>query len=257
MNKFITTLFFSIVFPLTVYAQDYPLGADDVVMITVHEHPDLETRARVGEGGNINFPLIGTIKMGGLSTKEAELVIEDMLKNGNYIKSPQVTVFLEEFKSKSVSVLGKINKPGKYPIRENSTVFDVIADAGGISKDGNSRVHIKRKGKETIVVDTVAELESNNISNDIKVLNEDIVFVPRMDVFYIYGEVKKPGEYQLHSNMTIMQALSVGGGLTDKGTERGLKIKRKKSTGEVEVINADILDVLYPDDVVFVKESLF
>lgn len=240
----------------TLQAQDYVLNAGDSVLITVHQHPDLDTKARIEEGGTINFPLLGSIQIGNMSTEQAGLLIENSLKRGNFIKSPQVSILIEEYRSKNVSVLGKIEKPGKYPIIGSNSILEIIAEAGGLAKDGSPRVVITRKGQKPFTVDTALALQGD-VKNNVEVISGDIIYVPRMDVFYIYGEVNKPGEYQLQDNMTILQALSVAGGLNDKATERGLKIKRKNANGEVETIDAVVTDELIPGDVVYVKESLF
>jgi polysaccharide export outer membrane protein len=257
MNKLIYGLLLALFFTNNLYAQGYALTENDLVLITVHEYPDLKTRARIGDEGKINFPLLGTIKISDMSVKQAEHFIEESLKNGNYIKSPQVTIFIEEFRGETVSVLGMINNPGKYSIVESGTLMEVLAEAGGIAKDGNTKVIITRKGQEPFAVDTSLILEQGDMKRNIEISKGDIIYVPRMDVFYIYGQVNEPGEYRLHPNLTIQQALSVSGGLTGKGTERGLKIKRKNLNGEVETIDATIFDELIPNDVIYVKESLF
>ncbi len=245
------------VFSLPVHAQDYILGDGDSVSISVHQYPDLDTKTRVGEDGSINFPLLGSVKIGGLSAEDAARFIESSLKKGSFIKSPQVNVNIDEYRSQTVSLLGNVPKPGKYPIMGGSTILEIIAEAGGIAKDGSPRVMITRKGEKPFVIDTSLALERGDMTQNIKVISGDIIFVPRMEVFYIYGEVNRPGEYQLQPGMNIMQAISVGGGLTDKATERGLKIKRKTADGKVETISASTSEALQPDDVVYVKESLF
>jgi polysaccharide export outer membrane protein len=237
---------------------DYVLGAGDVVRITVYQHDDLTTVARVNEQGNINFPLIGEMRVGGMTEREAEARVQQALQKGRIVQNPQVTLIIDQYQSHQVSVLGKVAKPGKYPFARGSTVVDLIAEAGGIEKDGSNRVMLTRKGKigQPQTVD-VAAILGGDASQNVVVEDGDIIFVPELEVFYVYGEVQRPGAYPLTNVMTVMQAISVSGGLTDKGTERGLKIKRRTQDGETQTITADLNDRLQPDDVILVKESLF
>lgn len=242
-------------------AKDYVLGAGDVVRITVYEHTDLSTLTRISQVGGITFPLIGEVFIAGMREREAEAKIGALLQQGGFVKSPQVNLIVEQYRSQQVSVLGEVNKPGMYTIDRGSKVVDLLAMAGGVNAGGgDAAVLIKKDGSEAKggqSIDLLALLQKGDMTQNLEVTDGDIVYVPRMEVFYIYGEVQRPGSYRLQRNMTVMQALSMGGGLTPRGTQRGIQIKRKDGGGALTSINAELSDVLRPDDVVYVKESLF
>ena len=236
------------------------LGPGDVLKISVFDQPDLSLEVRVSENGTITFPLIGEVKVGGSTTAVAESKIAEMLESGGFIRSPHVNVLVTQLQSQQVSVLGQVNHPGRYPIEGTRTLSDVIALASGISPDGGDIVTVirTREGKTTRdQVDLLHMMQQADITKNTTIAGGDIVFVERAPKFYIYGEVQRPGQYRLERNMTVLQALSAGAGLTQRGTERGVRIKRRDERGEIKVIAAKHDDLLQPDDVVYVKESLF
>lgn len=241
-------------------AGDFPLGPGDVIRISVFEHPDLETVDRVSESGDISFPLLGDVAAGGLTEAQLEKKLESLLQKQRLVQSPHVTVLIEQSLSHQVSVLGMVNKPGRYSIEPQTTIVDLLAMAGGIREGGSDRVIITtdQDGKQSRVsVDVASLLQSGNAQPNITVHDNDAIFVPRQDEFYVYGQVAHPGAFPLQSKMTVMQAISVSGGLTDIGTTRGLQIKRRNADGEVTTLGASLSDELQPDDVVLVKEGLF
>lgn len=245
--------------PQATLAADYILGPGDVVTISVYDYPELLTETRVSDAGAVTFPLIGEVKVGGKSPADAEKLIAKTLSTGGYIKQPQVHVKVLQFNSQQVSVIGEVKVPGKYPLQESSRVSDVIALAGGVSPEsGGDRAYLIRKEEPSkkIEVDLYALVRGDQTQN-LVVNGGDIVYIPRMAHFYIYGEVQHPGTYRLERNMTVQQAVSVGGGLTPKGTERGMEIRRKQPSGEQEVIEVEGKDLLQPDDVLYIDESLF
>lgn len=261
---FFTLVVFLAAFALPVSAatKDYVLGPGDVVRITVYEHEDLNALTRISQAGSINFPLIGEVFIAGMRERDAETKLTSMLRDGGFVKSPQITLIVEQYRSQQVSVLGEVNKPGMYTIDRGSKITDLLAMAGGVNpaSGGDYAVLIKKDGNEGkggYPVDLLALLRNGDMTQNLEVADGDIVFVPRMEVFYIYGEVQRPGSYRLQRDMTVMQALSMGGGLTPRGTQRGIQIKRRNGGGAVATITAGLFETLMPDDVVYVKESLF
>ncbi len=157
-------------------------------------------------------------------------------------------------------ILGQVNRAGTYPIQARKTVVDLLAAAGGLSANAADTVTIIRRGGDVdnkLELDLLALFVSGDMSQNVEVSNGDIIFVPRMPVFYIYGEAQKPGSYRLEKGMTVMQALSVGGGLTARGTERGVRVKRRNESNTIETLEMDLSDQLQANDVIYVKESLF
>jgi len=240
---------------------DYVLGPGDVVRVQVYQNPDLALETRVSESGYINFPLIGQVSVGGLSVKAAENTIAEGLRKGKYVKVPQVTMLVTQVRGHQASVLGMVNKPGRYPIETTGVkLSDLIALAGGIAASGSDVVTLSgvREGKPfRSEVDLPTLFGSSDPASDPVVLNGDVVYVDRMPVFYIYGEVQRPGALRLERGMTLMQALAAGGGLTQRGTEKGIKVHRRGPDGKVQILSPALNEVLRTDDVVYVRESLF
>jgi len=240
--------------------EEYQLGSGDVIRITVFQNPDLTTEARVSESGDVSFPLVGTVKMGGKSVAAAEQLIANGLREGGFVLQPQVNILPLEIRGNQVSVLGEVNRPGRYPLETfNMRVADMLAVAGGVGENGADTIVLSgmRDGspfqREISLPNLFASKEGGN---DV-VSGGDIIYVARAPVFFIYGQVQKPGAYRLEEGMTLMQALATGGGLTNRGTERGMEVHRRNGAGTVEVVTVGRNEPLLADDVIRVKESLF
>jgi len=241
-------------------AIDYRLGSGDIVRITVYDHPELQMDARVDEQGKINFPLIGAVTVTGETLSSAQKRMEDQLSKGGFLKNPQVNLIVTQYRSKQVSVLGQVSRPGKYPLESTSTVTDLLAQAGGVTLTGADNIVLiqQKEGKsKSVEIDTQSLLQGGQFELNQQVGDGDVIFVPRAPVFYIYGEVQKPGAYRLEKNMVVMQVLSLGGGITPRGTQRGIQIRRLGPEGRPVTVNASLTEAVQADDVVYVKESLF
>jgi polysaccharide biosynthesis/export protein len=319
---------------------NYLLGAGDVLKISVYNNPDLELETRVSETGLISYPLIGEVKVGGMTSLQAEKKIADLLFKGGFIKSPQVTILVTQFLSKLVSVLGSVVKPGRYPLDRPTNLADLLAQAGGITPDGSNlitvvtksgkieydmrdlvdttkKVHnvemlggevvyvhtrdisvmgqVNRPGKysvtdgvrtvadfltaaggvteagsEIVTVTTVRDGTENRFDVDIDslfrkgdktknidLMSGDSIYVPRAPMVYIYGEVQRPGAYRVERNMTVVQALALGGGPTVRGTQRSIKLYRRNQNSTIDKTAVELTDSIKPDDVLYVEESIF
>lgn len=255
------SLFLLLIFAGAATAADYRLGSGDLVKITVFDHPELKLDTRVDEQGQINFPLVGAVPVGGETAATAQKRIAMALEKGGFLKNPQVNLIVDKYRSQQVSVLGQVKNPGKYSLEAPSTVTDLIAEAGGVTLQGADDIiliHRQHNGEpQQIQIDTRALYHDRQLSLDQQVRHGDVIFVPRAPVFYIYGEVQKPGAYRLERNMILMQALSLGGGITPRGTQRGIQIKRRGGDGKASSTTASLSDEIRADDVIYVKESLF
>jgi polysaccharide export outer membrane protein len=242
-------------------ANEYRLGAGDVVRITVYQNPDLTLETRIGEAGTISYPLLGSVRIGGSTVAMAEKTIADGLRSGNFVKQPQVSLVVTQVRGNQASVLGQVNKPGRYPIEvTDMRLSDLLAVAGGINPAGADTLTLvgTRDGKPfRKVIDLPALFRADNRADDLAVRNGDVVYVERAPMVYIYGEVQKPGALRLERNMTVMQALATGGGLNLRGTEKGLRVHRRDAAGKLQVIEPKMDDLLIEGDVVYVRESLF
>ena len=240
---------------------EYRLGSGDVVRISVFQNPDLTLETRVTEAGIISYPLLGNVRLGGQSVTTAEKMIADGLRSGNFVKSPQVTLVVLQVRGNQASVLGQVNRPGRYPIEvADMRLTDLLAMAGGTSQGGADSVVVSgtRNGKDfRVEIALPAVFAAGGRDKDILILNGDAVWVDRQQIMYIYGEVQRPGPIRLEREMTLMQALATGGGLTARGTEKGIRVHRKAAGGAIQIIEPKLDDKLREGDVVFVRESLF
>jgi len=237
------------------------LGPGDAIHVTVYQNPDLNTDGRVSDRGTIVFPLLGEVAVGGQTPLEAGAGIAKKLKAGRFLTDPQVTVSLVDVRSRQVSILGHVAQPGRYALDGTSSkITDLLAQAGGISESGDETVVLlrARAGKqERREVNVPAMYRDGDLSPDLELQAGDTLFVPSAPVFYVYGGVQRPGAYRLHQPMTVMNALSLGGGLTQRGSDKKLRIHRRTDAGEAKIIDASLTDLVLPDDVVEVRESIF
>ena len=240
---------------------DYKLGQGDAIRILVFQNPDLTLDSRVSESGTITYPLIGTVNIGGLSIEAAEKRIAAGLKDGGFVQKPQVNIILIQVRGNQVSVLGQVNRPGRFPLETaNNRVSDVFAMAGGIAPQGADTVVMTgiREGKPfRREIDFPGIFIDDKTENDIPVSGGDVIYVHRAPVFYIYGEAQRSGSYRIERGMTIQQALAQAGGPTMRGTESRIRVHRRMPDGKVSQLSLDPQEPVQADDVIYVRESLF
>lgn len=241
---------------------DYRLGPGDAIGVQVYQSPDLSVDARVSESGVISYPLVGTVQLGGLTISEAEKKIADALRTGGFVKAPQVNIALKQVRGNQVAVLGQVSRPGRFPLETfNTRVSDMLAAAGGTTPTGDDVLIVtgQRDGKPfRKVVDIPGLFLNPKSDDDIILAGGDTLFVNKAPVFYIYGEAQRPGAYRIERGMTVMQALAQGGGPTVRGSQNRLRLNRKDAvTGKVIETVPALTDIVRPDDVIYVRESIF
>jgi polysaccharide biosynthesis/export protein len=239
---------------------DYRLAAGDAIRITVFQNNDLMLETRVSESGAINYPLVGSIRIGGLSIDAAEKKIAQGLREGGFVKQPQVNIQLLAIRGNQVSVLGLVNKPIRFPLETSTRVSDAIALAGGVAPTGSDTAVITgiRDGQAyRKEVDVPSLFIKENSPDNLILQGGDVVYVQRAPVFYLYGEAQRPGSYRIERGMTVQQALALGGGPTARGTEWRLRLDRRMPDGTVQRINPERDALIQSDDVLYVRESLF
>jgi len=242
--------------------REYLLGAGDLLKISVYQMPDLTLETRVSENGTLTYPLIGTVEVGGLAVSLAEQRIAAALKAGNYVIEPQVSILVEQVRGNQVAALGYVNRPGRFPLETNNMhLSDLLAQAGGISAPGGSDtiLFIGVRDGHTVrkEIDVARMFAGRDADNDLLLAPGDLIYVDRAPMFYIYGEVQHPGAFRVERGMTIIQALATGGGLTPKGTKRGLQVRRHDADGRLQLIEPDLEDRVRPDDVIVIREGYF
>ena len=237
------------------------LGPGDSIRVTVFQNPDLTTETRISAQGTIRIPLIGQVDLKGLSASDAVARIAQRLKDGQFLVDPQVNLTVLQIRSRQVSVLGQVARPGRYALDDTSPrLTDVLALAGGITPAGDETVTVitTRDGRPAkLGIDLSTIYRDADMSANVEIENGDTIFVQRAPVFYIYGEVQHAGAYRLDKDINVVQALSLGGGVTLRGTERGISIQRRAADGGLIKVDAQPADRVQPDDVIYVRESLF
>ncbi|MGX9726542.1 MAG: polysaccharide biosynthesis/export family protein [Candidatus Electronema sp. VV] len=250
-------------FSLPAKAEDYQIGSGDVLSITVYGYDELKTKARVSETGSIEFPLIGTVQVGGMKTSAAAGRIEELLADG-YIVKPQVQIYIEEFKSKKVAALGPFNKPGLVELSGPTTLLELISKAGGLNnKDAGETITVTREtaggDQQIITIDVKKLIEDGDTASNIPILGGETVAVAKGEppVCYITGQVKKPGAYTWTKNATVLKMVSLASGFTGMAAESRIKINRVVDGKKQELKNVGMDTLVQPDDVIEVPESFF
>ena len=245
-------------------AQDKPesvLGPGDLIKVTVFQNPDLTLETRVSEVGTIAYPLIGSMRLGGLTATAAAEAIATRLREGKFMNRPQVNILVLTVRGNQVAVLGQVSRPGRYPIEvTNTRVSGMLALAGGITAAGSDSLVLvgTRDGRPfRTQIDVPGLFRANKTEDDVVVAGGDVIYVDRAPQFFIYGEVQRPGVFRLDRNTTVMQALAQGGGLTQRGTERGLRLHRRDGSGLVQVREPSMDESVQADDIIYVRQSIF
>jgi len=237
------------------------LGPGDTLRVTVFQNPDLGGELRVSEKGSVVLPLVGEVVIAGQTPVEAGSTIAARLERGRFLVDPHVSVALVEVRSRQVSVLGQVARPGQYALdNPGLTLTDVLAMAGGVGPEGDNRVIAivtRDGGTRRLEIDVAAMYRSGDMKSDIELQGGDVIFVPNAPVFYVYGEVQRAGAYRLEPDTIVMGALAIGGGLTARGTRRGLTIHRRLPDGTLGKLEAGLDDAVMAGDVIHVREGLF
>jgi polysaccharide biosynthesis/export protein len=245
---------------------DYKIMPQDVLTITVFGESDLSGKYTVEPDGTFTFPLIGRVTAGGITIREFEQALKKHLSDG-FLKNPQVVIAIEKFRSQRILVMGEVRAPGEYVLTGDMTLLAALARAGGTSPAASREIVIVRASKrvagangegseaEIIHVD-VAELQGGNVALNISLQDGDTVNVPKAQSVFVAGQVKQPGAYAVDRNTTVLQVLSLAGGLTDRGADSRIKIQRMVK-GKLKEIKAKLTDYVEPGDTVIVPEKFF
>ncbi|NIM17547.1 MAG: hypothetical protein GTO45_36500 [Candidatus Aminicenantes bacterium] len=251
----------------------YAVGPKDLLTISVFEVPELNITVRVSEDGSITIPLLGKIKVEGLTRSELERRLANLLEK-NYLKNAQVTIFIKEYQSKRVSVIGAVKNPGNYELIGKQTLLQMLSLAGGLTREAEAAEHIivirqYPDGKsKSLKIELEDLMLKGNPKLNIPVNPGDIINVPvmRFTDIYVFGQVTKPGHIRMkkNSHLTLLRAIAKAGGFTDRARKSGIIIKRMVNNKEIKIkVNVkkilrgkkpDI--ILKPNDVVFVPESI-
>lgn len=238
-------------------AGDYVIGAQDVLSITVFEQADLGGKYAVELDGTFTFPLIGRIQAGGLTIRNFETELKRRLAEG-FFKNPQVTVSIEQYRSQRVFVTGEVRSPGAYPVTGDMTLIEALAKAGSTTPAAADEVLVVRAadGSDRLRIN-LQDLQSGAASAlNIPLRDGDTIYVPKAELVYVFGEVKSPGSYAIKSDTTVLQALSLAGGVTPNGAINRIKVTRLVE-GEPQDVRVKVSDLVQPGDTITVPERYF
>ena len=241
------------------------LGPGDEVQITVYGAPDLSEHARVSADGSISMPLIGYVRVAGLTSSEAEGTIEGQLRQNKILNDPQVSVYVKEYTSSEVSVVGEVARPGSYSALGPHRLFDILQAAGGLTEKAANRAVISHRGTEESVTVELPRDPVKMAQSNIEIRPGDTVVVPAAPIVYVLGEVNKPGGYILNSTngVTLLRVVAAAGGPTHDASVGSTKMLRKTPSGlkELPVPLKNILQAKAPDmpvqaeDIIYVPRS--
>ena len=239
------------------------LGPGDQVKMDVFGRPEMDTTTYVADDGSVRVPLAGAVVIGGLSPTEAAQKVEAALKDGQFLVDPHVTFTVLQSRSQRVSVLGEVRTPGRYPVESNTTVLELLAQAGGATEKAADIIYVLRQDDsghlQRYPVNLKGVVDSKDATPAVlqTLRSSDAIFVPPAEQFYIAGEVHAPAQYRLDAGMTLLQAIARAGGVTDKGSTSRVQIKRRGPKGAYILISGKPGELIQPDDVITVKERIF
>lgn len=249
-------------------SSDYVVGAQDVLKITVFDEPTMSGSYRVDTDGSVQYPMLGRVTVGGMRVREVEQIIKTKLQDG-YIKRAQVAVDVEQFRVRSIFVVGEVRTPGKYPMTPQMSLIEALAAAGSTTDAASSEVMILRPraggNVQALTPEQVdqgnvnrvnlADLQLGRLSQNVTLVEGDTVFVPKAEKFFITGQVRSPGAYTYERGLTVLQAISLAGGLTEKGSNRRIKVIRSVK-GKKTQQGINLADAIQPGDTLVIPQRL-
>jgi len=241
------------------------IGPGDQVDVKVYGAPDLSGRTRVGGDGNISLPLIGYVRIAGLTSEQAQQSISEKLRERNIVKDPQVSVFVKEYTNGEISVAGEVAKPGVFSALGPHRLLDVLQEAGGLTEKASNTITISHLGTDKLTTVNLSDDAAETARSNIELQPGDTVVVPKAKLVYVLGEVNKPGGYALNASggVTVLQVVSAAGGPTHLASVSGTKMVRRTPNGLEEIpipfknlLRAKVADIqLQPGDILYIPSS--
>jgi polysaccharide export outer membrane protein len=249
---------------------EYRVGPRDVLVLTFWDQPDLSGRFRVEEDGYFTFAMVGRVRAAGLTLREIEQQLRKALSNG-FFKNPQLSLSIDEYGSQRFFVLGEVRQPSAYPLSGPMTLMQALAQAGSTTTEAGGEVVILRPKEgsatggplqpdqsdvaEVLRIDLM-QLQRGQLGYNVFMRNGDTVLVPRAETLYVLGQVNSPGAYTFKTGTTVLQALSLAGGVADRGAAGRVKVIRIVA-GEKKEVKVKLTDLVQPGDTIVVPEKFF
>jgi polysaccharide biosynthesis/export protein len=247
---------------------DYVIGPQDVLTIQVFDQADLGGKYTVEGDGTVSFPMIGRVKAGGLTLRTFETELRKRLADG-YFRNPQVSVAMEQYRSQRIFVMGEVRNPGPVQLSGGMTLIEALARAGSTTASASGEVAIVRGTKgatgpmlpgpdkaSEILRASIRDFENGAMKQNIELRDGDTIFVPRAESAYVFGQVKAPGAYTIQKDTTVLQALSLAGGVTENGAMNRIRIARLVN-GQKKELKVKLTDIVKPGDTIIVPERYF
>lgn len=247
---------------------DYTIGPQDVLTITVYDQADLSGKFPVDADGSLTFPLLGRVTAGGLTLRRLEEDLRKRLADG-YLRNPQVSVSIEQYKSQRIFVMGEVRSPGAYQLTGEMTIIEAIARAGSTTPQAADDVMVVRPrevrsdgpvlptdGDSEVLRINLREIQEGALSKNVQLRDGDTLVVQKARSVYVFGQVKAPGAYPVDKDTTVLQALSLAGGVTDRGSTGRIKIVRAVD-GKKKELKVKLTDLVEPGDTIIVAERFF
>jgi polysaccharide export outer membrane protein len=250
---------------------NYVVGPQDVLVITSYDEATLSNKFTIEADGTFTFPLIGRVKAGGLTLRQVEAQLKKQLKEDGFFNNPQISVAIEQYRSQKVFIVGEVRTPGSYPLSGDMNLVEALARAGSTLPTASGEAVIVHPSRPDaggpvlpsqdeaakIVRVNLRDLENGVFSQNASLRDGDTIFVPRAESVYVFGHVKNPGAYPLQQkNTTVLQALSLAGGVTDRGSTSRIQIQRIVN-GEKKEIKVKLSDLVQPGDTIIIPERYF
>lgn len=240
------------------------LGAGDLLDVNVYNVPELTSKVRVSSSGDIYLPLIDYVHVEGVTQEEAQTLIEKRLADGGFVRSPHVTIFVDEATSQGVTVLGEVTRPGIYPDVADHRLFKVVSEAGGFTASASRNIAIIRQNQPEPIHISLPRNLADDMSGNVEVLPGDTITIPRAPIIYVVGDVGRPSGLLVdNGTLTVLQAVALAGGINHTAKLGGARIIHKGPTGMIEtriqikkMLEAKVPDVtLQADDILFIPVS--
>lgn len=245
---------------LRVEDNNYVIGPQDVLIITSYDEPELTGRFTAETDGTFTYPLIGRVQAGGLTLREVEAYLKRRLIEDGFFMRPQITVAIGAYKSQRIFIVGEVQQPGAYPLSGDMRLIEALALAGSMLPTASGEVVVARaagdgQSQHTVRL-SVRDLDGDLLMPDLALRGGDTIFVRRAENVFLFGQVRNPGAYPLPQNTMVLQALSLAGGVTDRGATSRIEVVRMVSGG-AQTIRVALTDLVRPGDTIVVPQRFF
>ncbi|OFW16286.1 MAG: hypothetical protein A3F70_03735 [Acidobacteria bacterium RIFCSPLOWO2_12_FULL_67_14] len=260
--------------PPAAQSANYVVGPQDVLIITSYDQPDLTGKFTIDADGSFTYPLIGRVTVGGMTLRQVEEMLEKVLVDQGFFRSPQLTVSVEQYRSQRIYIVGEVRTPGAYPLSGDMRLVEALALAGSTLPTASGEAVVVHPSEQGILVDPLAPdptasdsgnvvrvdlrlLENGDLSQNVDLRSGDTIFVLRAESVYVFGQVRNPGAYPLRDKQTtVLQALSLAGGVTERASTGRIQIVRIVDGKKAEM-RVELTDFVLPRDTIIVPERFF